>query len=100
MTEIPFANDEPLPDLAGMTAMVWRLLARAIRAGRAQDAKRWLSVHARLTAMARADPPEPETDPAPARARPASSQVHPMHPVHHVFPLAPSLQPESGPDPP
>ncbi|MFN4297654.1 MAG: hypothetical protein ACK4FB_12520 [Brevundimonas sp.] len=116
MSETLAIDDEPLPDLHDMLAMAWRGAARAIRAGRAGEALRWLSVHARLERMARAGaPPEPgpassvtaEHEPsapstqrsAPARAN-AAPELHQLHQLHRAFAGAPVQSAGAGPDPP
>ncbi|MFN3816989.1 hypothetical protein [Brevundimonas sp.] len=113
MSETLAIDDEPLPDLHDMVAMAWRRVARAIRAGRAGEALRWLSVHARLEAMAEARrPPEappataaPEPSaPAAARtgpARPATApEVHQLHQLHRALPPTPVQSAAAGPEPP
>jgi len=110
-------DDEPLPGLHGMIARAWRLAARAIRTGRAGEAMRWLSVHARLAAMAEPDQtpdPDPgpapaataESDPAPGAVRPekavraAAPGLHQLHQLHRAIPRRPAQTPTTGPDPP
>lgn len=118
MSDVVVIDDEPLPDLPGMIARAWRLAARAIRTGRAGEAMRWLSVHARLAAMA--DPgetPDPGTAPAapvmaeadpsaPAARRTgpgrsaAAPELHQLHQLHRAVPRSPAQTPTTGPDPP
>ncbi|MFN3536028.1 MAG: hypothetical protein ACK4Y4_01105 [Brevundimonas sp.] len=114
MSETLAIDDEPLPDLHDMVAMAWRRVARAIRAGRAGEALRWLSVYARLKAMTNAGPdprrappvtdePEPSA-PAAARAGPAhpaaAPEVHQLHQLHRAIPPTPVQSAATGPDPP
>ncbi|WP_292104673.1 hypothetical protein [Brevundimonas sp.] len=116
MSEIGATDDEAAPDLGWMIARAWRLAARAIRTGRAGEAMRWLSVHARLTAMAEADEtPDPGTAPAvTAKADPATPaarrtgpgrsaaapELHQLHQLHRAIPRSPAQTPTTGPDPP
>jgi hypothetical protein len=113
MSEIVAIDDEPLPDLDGMVAMAWRRVARAIRAGRAGEALRWLSVHARLEATADAGPPPgpspvtagpepsaPAGAPTPPKRPAAAPQVHQLHQLHRAMPVTPVQGSAAGPDPP
>ena len=106
MSEIVVSDDEAAPDLGWMIQRAWRLAARAIRAGRAGEALRWLSVHARLEAMADAagtsDPARATARPEPSApvAGPAAPEVHQLHQLHRALPVTPVQSAATGPDPP
>ena len=106
MNEIVVSDDEAAPDLGWMIQRAWRLAARAIRTGRAGEALRWLSVHARLEAMAdAADTSEParataRPEPSAPVARPAAPEVHQLHQLHRALPVTPAQSAATGPDPP
>ena len=112
MSEIAVSDDEAAPDLGWMVQRALRLAARAIRAGRAGEALRWLSVHTRLEAMAdaadtpdparataRPEPSAPVARPADA-ALPAAPEVHQLHQLHRALPVTPVQSAATGPDPP
>ncbi len=115
MSEIVATDHEAAPDLGWMIDRAWRLAARAIRAGGAGEAMRWLSVHARLAAMAEADetldpapaaPVTVEAEPADPAARPLDAAspptpgLHQLHQLHRAIPRSPAQTPTTGPDPP
>ena len=106
MSEIAVRDDAAAPDLGWMIQRAWRLAARAIRTGRAGEALRWLSVHARLEAMADAadtsDPARATARPEPSApvARPAAPEVHQLHQLHRALPVTPAQSAATGPDPP
>ena len=106
MSEIAVSDDEAAPDLGWMIQRAWRLAARAIRAGRAGETLRWLSVHTRLEAMAdAADTPDParataRPEPSAPVARPAAPEVHQLHQLHRALPVTPAQSAATGPDPP
>ena len=106
MSEIAVSDDEAAPDLGWMVQRALRLAARAIRAGRAGETLRWLSVHTRLEAMAdAADTPDParataRPEPSAPVARPAAPEVHQLHQLHRALPVTPVQSAATGPDPP
>lgn len=67
-----------LPDYGAMAAHALVRLNRALQAGRALEAARWVRLHADLTRMAASPPPSP---PAPPPAKPpAQPQTQPKEP--------------------
>ena len=106
MSEIAVSDDEAAPDLGWMVQRALRLAARARRGWRAGEALRWLSVHARLEAMADAadtsDPARATARPEPSApvARPAAPEVHQLHQLHRALPVTPAQSAATGPDPP
>ena len=109
MSEIAVSDDEAAPDLGWMVQRALRLAARAIRAGRAGETLRWLSVHTRLEAMAdAADTPDParataRPEPSAPVARPADAALPAapeVHQLHRALPVTPVQSAATGPDPP
>ncbi|MFN3878120.1 MAG: hypothetical protein ACK4MH_07070 [Brevundimonas sp.] len=64
--DLPFETAQGLPDFAEMAAHALVRMGRAVQAGRAMEAARWVRLHAHLTRLAReAEPPAPKPEPKP-----------------------------------
>ena len=64
--DLPFETAQGLPDFAEMAAHALVRMGRAVQAGRAMEAARWVRLHAHLTRLAReAEPPAAKPEPKP-----------------------------------
>ena len=66
--DLPFETAQGLPDFAEMAAHALVRMGRAVQAGRAMEAARWVRLHAHLTRLAREA--EPPATPSAARPEP------------------------------